>query len=361
MQFAWNISCLLWHFPNLPVRLSLVNKPTLVITMMGLCTALSVSTTAQSPQSSQRKDIPTIAREAEKSVVSVVVRDKRNREIAQGTGFFVTGDGRAVTNYHVIRDGASAIVKFSEGAFFEVEGISAFDVDRDLAILKVIGRHFSPVQLGDSEKVRVGEEVIAIGNPLSLEMTVSSGIVSAIRTADSENRTFIQTTSPISPGSSGGPLFNSKGQVVGITTAYVRGGQNLNFAIPINDLKPLLMMKTSELYGFPDEVKQQRGSAKPATRMIQRPSLSGNWKNLKDGQIYQLREINQRLYFETLPTSRVSISCEFKHATTPGMVWIGTCYQRDESTRGAKELSTYLSDVSNERIEGNGFILIPAD
>jgi serine protease Do len=81
---------------------------------------------------------------------------------------------------------------------------------------------------------------VAIGNPLSLESTVSNGIVSAIRTVEDEGGKFVQITAPISPGSSGGPLFNMAGEVVGITTSHLIGGENLNFAIPINDAKRLL-------------------------------------------------------------------------------------------------------------------------
>src|ERR1035438_8100458 len=94
--------------------------------------------------------------------------------------------------------------------------------------------------LGNSDRVQVGEEVVAIGNPLSLESTVSNGIISGIRTVEEEGGKFVQVTTPISPGSSGGPLFNMAGEVVGITTLYLEGGENLNFAIPINDAKLLL-------------------------------------------------------------------------------------------------------------------------
>jgi S1-C subfamily serine protease len=111
--------------------------------------------------------------------------------------------------------------------------VLAYDKSRDVAIIKAHGVDFRTLTLGDSDRLQVGEEVVAIGNPLSLESTVSNGIVSAIRTVDEGK--FVQITAPISPGSSGGPLFNMSGEVVGITTSHLVGGQNLNFAIPIND------------------------------------------------------------------------------------------------------------------------------
>ena len=96
---------------------------------------------------------------------------------------------------------------------------------------------------------------MAIGNPLSLESTVSNGIVSAIRTIANEGGRFVQITAPISPGSSGGPLFNMSGKVVGITTSHLVGGENLNFAIPINDVKPMLLARSPRARALPDEAE----------------------------------------------------------------------------------------------------------
>jgi len=200
-----------------------------------------------------RKDVPSIAKNAKGAVISVVMSDKDGRPIAQGSGFIISKDGRIVTNYHVVKRGTSAVVKLSDGAFFIVDGILAFDKHRDLAVIKAHGEDFHAVALGDSDRVQVGDEVVAIGSPLSLESTVSNGIVSAIRTINDEGGKFLQTTVPISPGSSGGPLFNMAGEVVGITSSSIRGGENLNFAIPINDVKPLLLPKISKVLNLPDE------------------------------------------------------------------------------------------------------------
>ena len=125
--------------------------------------------------------------------------------------------------------------------FYVVDGVLASDKARDIAVIKAHGQNFRTLPLGNSDRVQVGEDVVAIGNPLSLESTVSNGIVSGIRTVEEEGGKFLQVTAPISPGSSGGPLFNMAGEVVGITTMYLKGGENLNFAIPINDAKRLLL------------------------------------------------------------------------------------------------------------------------
>jgi hypothetical protein len=156
-----------------------------------------------------------------------------------------------VTNYHVIKTGSSAIVKLPTGAFFAIDGVLASDKNRDVAVIKAHGENFRTLTLGDSNRLQVGEEVVAIGSPLSLESTVSNGIVSGIRSDD--GRRLLQITAPISHGSSGGPLFNLAGEVVGITTAALVGGENLNFAIPINDVKPLLGTGTARIHAFPDQ------------------------------------------------------------------------------------------------------------
>src|SRR5271166_1430693 len=194
---------------------------------------------APSTNKGARLDIPAISREANGSIVSIVMSDKDGHPIAQGSGFLISKDGQVVTNYHVIKNGSSAVIKFPDGAFFVVDGVLASNKDRDVAIIKAHGNDFRALTLGDSDRLQVGEEVVAIGSPLSLESTVSNGIVSAIRTVEDEGGKFLQITVPISPGSSGGPLFNMAGQVVGITTSHLVGGQNLNFAIPIDDVKHL--------------------------------------------------------------------------------------------------------------------------
>lgn len=244
-----------------------------------------VATPPKAQRSRQHLDIPAISREANGSVVSIIMFAKNGEDvIAKGSGFFVSEDGRVVTNYHVIETGWYAVVEFPNGDYVGVnwyDGVLASDKDRDVAIIKTDGKdvwwapdhdyskgtikahgfHFRPLPLGDSDRLQVGEEVVAIGNPLSLESTVSNGIVSAIRTTEVQGGKFVQITAPISPGSSGGPLFNMAGEVVGITAAHMKGGENLGFAIPINDVKPLLRAslssKPSHLPSYGKSVTQE--------------------------------------------------------------------------------------------------------
>lgn len=202
-----------------------------------------------------RKDIPAIAKAANGAIVTIIMA-ANDEPIAQATGFLVSADGVIVTNYHVIETGNVAIVKFPDNTAFPVDGVLAFDKVRDLAVIKIHGRGFRTLVLGNSDRVQVGEEVVAIGNPLSLESTVSNGIVSGVRTDKEAGGKLLQVTAPITHGSSGGPLFNMMGEVVGITTLGFEGAGNLNFAIPVNDAKRLLMNRSATLQSLPNEEEE---------------------------------------------------------------------------------------------------------
>lgn len=146
------------------------------------------------------------------AVVLVASLDSSDQLKAFGSGFLITQYGLIVTNHHVIKGGARIGVKLPSGDVVAAASLYE-DAQRDLAILYVDGRNLPVALLGDSNSIEIGEEVIALGNPKGLEKTVTTGIVSGIR-HDGEGNDYIQTTAPISPGSSGGPLLNMKGQVI---------------------------------------------------------------------------------------------------------------------------------------------------
>jgi len=157
---------------------------------------------------------------------------------ALGTGFIISAEGFVVTNNHVVEGADEIIVKTSDGEEHPAELIGA-DAKLDVALLKIKTGKLKAVALGNSDKLRVGDWVVAIGNPFGLEQTVTAGIVSArgrvIGSGPYDD--FIQTDAAINPGNSGGPLFNRRGEVIGINTAiYSRSGGNngIGFAIPIN-------------------------------------------------------------------------------------------------------------------------------
>jgi len=170
------------------------------------------------------------------SVVVVMSFDRFGQPLAIGSGFYI-GDGTAIaTNYHVIQGAGSVRVRGSEGLVSTIDTVLAVDPARDLALLESQSRG-SGLRLSP-QTPDIGEAIIAIGNPSGLERTLSKGIVSGIRSEDGTD--YYQITAPISPGSSGGPIINESGLVIGVATFYIRGGQNLNFAMPSKYVLKLL-------------------------------------------------------------------------------------------------------------------------
>lgn len=179
-----------------------------------------------------------IAEKASRSVVMIVVYDITGEQRGQGSGFFIDDKGRVITNAHVMDDAYSAEV-ISESNYYGDVTLLKLDELLDLALVQVEAIEESPLQFNFKRKIRPGERVVAIGNPLGLEKSISDGLISAIRHYGEIE--YIQTTAPISPGSSGGPLLNLAGEVVGVTTAAFTEGQNLNFAISANSIQPFLI------------------------------------------------------------------------------------------------------------------------
>lgn len=192
------------------------------------------------PTSSAQQSVSDVVKQSSDAVVLIVISNSSGQETALGSGFLVSADGEIVTNYHVIKDAHSAVVKLSNGAFFPVAGVLASDSDKDLAIIKVNGKNLPFLTFGEIDNLHVGDHVVAIGSPLGLEGTVSDGIVSAMR--DAGKMKWIQTTAPASHGNSGGPLLDMNNHVVGVITwgVNLELGQNLNFAAPANEVKTLL-------------------------------------------------------------------------------------------------------------------------
>ena len=164
-----------------------------------------------------------------------------------GTGIIVDSNGYILTNSHVISDGQAKTVNvlFSDGSTIDGE-VYWYDSQLDLAIVKVNKTGLTAAELGDSDKVQIGDISVAIGNPYGLDLagTVTQGIISGldrtISTSETTMTGLIQTDASINSGNSGGPLLNSSGQVIGINTAKVSEGEGLGFAIPINTAKPII-------------------------------------------------------------------------------------------------------------------------
>jgi serine protease Do len=174
-----------------------------------------------------------------------IPRGPQPRQGGVGSGFIIDNNGTILTNFHVVGNAQKINVTLSDGKSYEAKVIGT-DQKTDIAVIKIdAGRDLPAVTLGDSDRLEVGEWVIAIGNPFGLDHTVTSGIVSAkgrqIGAGPYDN--FIQTDASINPGNSGGPLLNLRGEVVGINTAiFSQSGGNIGigFAIPTNSVKDLL-------------------------------------------------------------------------------------------------------------------------
>jgi hypothetical protein len=156
----------------------------------------------------------------------------------QGTGFVVASDGKILTNYHVIRNSKQLTVRLANGDAFDNVEVMDVDVRRDIAFLKIKAVDLRTLQLSVSSNVVRGDNVLALGNPLGYEGVLSTGIISGFFQEDGFR--FLLTTAPISPGSSGGPLLNERGEVIGITTATRADGQNLNFVVPIDYVRGMV-------------------------------------------------------------------------------------------------------------------------
>jgi len=187
---------------------------------------------------SRRLSPQEVANRAMPSVVMLVMQDAHSQPISLGSGFFVAKNTVA-TNLHVVRGAARGHVKrVGRNELYDVTGVVAMDSASDLVLLSVSESDTPSIRIDTARQVALGDRILVLGNPRGLEGTLSDGIISGIR--ELEPGRIIQITAPISPGSSGGPVLNEYGEVVGVAVATVDGGQNLNFAIPSAMLSGLL-------------------------------------------------------------------------------------------------------------------------
>ncbi len=184
-----------------------------------------------------------VVKKVEPSIGYVKTYDNFGRPLATGSGFFIDTEGCFITNRHVIDNAAMTVIEMSDGRTFGVRKVKSVHPEIDLVKLEIDtkGTVITPLALANQAPDK-GETVYAFGNPQNLKFTVSDGIVSGLQQIPeiSKYHPYIQFTSPISPGSSGGPLVNSQGEVVGIVVMTKLSGQNLNFAIPVGTIEQLV-------------------------------------------------------------------------------------------------------------------------
>jgi len=190
------------------------------------------------------QELTELAQRLQKSVVVIEVDPVFGDPTSTGTGFFISSDGQIATNYHVVEGAGSLSARTYQGKTIRVEAIVATDETNDLAVIRAETGEYLPLTLGRSSSIETGERVVVLGNPLGLDFTLSEGIVSAVRGAeDLKDRGLdvphLQISAPISFGSSGSPVMNLSGEVIGVVAQGFDASLNLNFAVPVDLLSDL--------------------------------------------------------------------------------------------------------------------------
>lgn len=193
---------------------------------------------SEDPKTPARDWVEELVEKARPSIVVITVTGRDGQREGMGTGFVVSPEGLIATNLHVIGDARPIGVRTVEGKTLEVTAVEATDRDVDLAVLRVKAAQLPALELADSDRLKQGQNVIALGNPLGLEHSVVAGVISGDREIGGQS--MIQLAIPVERGNSGGPLLDADGRVVGVMTLKSQVTANLGFAAKINQLKPLL-------------------------------------------------------------------------------------------------------------------------
>ena len=272
------------------------------------------------------------------SVVYIEVADASGRVFATGSGFFISADGKLVTNHHVIQGASSATVKTTDGKVHKVLGVYDTNAALDLAVLQVEGSGYPYLTQGDSQNLSTGASVYAIGSPLGLENSLSAGIISSpSRTI--QGGTYIQITAPISPGSSGGALIDAHGQVIGVTQGSLVDGQSLNLAVPVHLLSQLNL---SGSYQALSDVKAKTSAVTVSTVPGSVSVAVGQTVTVQ----YNLTDPDQAAEYTEYKISDSSIcTCEYGD-------WIGDNFPLYITGRkaGTATITMYIDDGAGNRL-----------
>jgi|WetSurMetagenome_2_1015567.scaffolds.fasta_scaffold08930_4 tetratricopeptide (TPR) repeat protein len=289
----------------------------------GLTLALVLAGVWLRPAANAQDALPALVKRLQPSVVLVQTYADSGKRLRQGSAFFVGMRGDVITNYHVISGAYRAQIKTSDGETFSVKGVVAMDATRDLVRLATDTPTESahPLLIG-RDLPEVGETVVVIGSPLGLEQTVTDGIVSAIRTLKPQGQ-VIQMSAPISPGSSGSPVVNLRGQVVGVASFLRDDGQNLNFAVPAGELLEMAV-----------------GKERPLASLLNPPPKT----TVGEAEGYYLNGVaylSQKNYAKALPFFEAAVRSRPSYAEA--YLHIGDCLEG--LGRGREALEAYRSAV----------------
>src|SRR6266849_3239711 len=337
-----------------------------------LLMAVLLAATTQVQARPQAVSQPFDTTEITKKIAPAVVLIKGTTETGDslGTGFVVSGDGKIATNLHVVESLKNGGVQLASGEKFDSFAVLAFDARKDIAIIKIPGFDLPTVALGNSNNVQVGEPVLAVGSPLGLQGTVTTGVVSSLR-EDPTGGGFkvLQTDASVNPGNSGGPLVNRQAEVIGIVTFKIRGGENLNFSIPINYLRGLADSSPSTTMSLDDMRVKLSGSG---TDVFKSDSFPTRWRSLLSGTTKVIRRDGDRIYVETLlPEAQKNAGCfNLAELQKNGDVFSGknrySCvceytkglgvYARTFTNRVSDETAEEITKLGPTRIEGRSMV-----
>lgn len=263
--------------------------------------------TTSSPSTAGRElTTEEVAEKLTPSVVGIEIYDLSSVEpIAEGTGIIMSSDGYIITNAHVISGAQKICVVLSDGTKYDTVKTIGSDTKSDLAVLKINATGLTAATFGDSDQLKVGQAVVAIGNPggLTFANTVTNGIVSGLNrtvtSASGSQMTYIQTNALINPGNSGGPLVNMYGQVVGINTAKITetGYEGIGFSIPINTAKPYI--DSIIQYGY------VKGRVKVGISVYSLSNSQARWYNYPSGLYVESIERDSDAYAKGLRTKDI--------------------------------------------------------
>jgi S1-C subfamily serine protease len=258
--------------------------------LLSLC--LTVLAHAQSPSSDQSKPSTPAQPAASKLDAAaiyerilpsvVVINTAKSNGLHVGSGVLVRADGMIATNYHVIRGATAAQVRLKNGDVYDDVAVLDVDERRDLALIKIKAINLPTVQFADSDGIKIGSPVFAIGSPVGLEWSISSGIVSALRRSEEVDPSLtgfriIQFTAPVSPGNSGGPLLDEHARLIGVVCWSLESGNSLYIGIPSNYLAPMVTSANTEGRSLskmpaPPIARAVNGKASPSARVVRTPA-----------------------------------------------------------------------------------------
>ena len=274
------------------------------------------------------ESLPSLIKRIKPSTVIIFTYDDKGDFLKLGSGFFISQNGDVITNYHVIQGASSAEIKTSDGKTYLITYIVAGDEQNDIIRLSVNipSQYVYPLSLSKTIP-EVGERIFVYGSPLGLENTVSDGIVSAIRDIPDYGR-IIQITAPISPGSSGSPVLNLQGEVIGIASFQMVEGQNLNFAIPSEKITSLILIEENKISITEKDFGQEsKAKIKSVINEFFWAISNQSWNKAKSYCVY-----GSRMY---------DIVSEFKEA-----------YGYMSSSSGVIIIDVAVDDISNVSIDG---------